>query len=365
MLCYSRYIIRNLLGPTTVITLTLTGIIWLTQSLRFIDLIVNRGLSFVDFLYLSSLIIPSLLMVILPIALFCAVLFTYNKLMGDSELIVLHSAGLSKMALARPAILVAIGITLLNYIITLYLLPASYRAFKDTQTYIRDNYASVLIEEGVFNSPVKGLSVYVEERKDGGMLKGILVHDGRAPERPVTMMAEEGRLVQTQNGPEFELINGNRQEVNRKDGQLSLLYFDRYTLDISQFTDAEAIDRWREPQERYLNELFYPGEDLPLKFQNKLYAEGHQRLSWPLYALGLTMLALAVLFSGQFNRRGQWRRIASCAMMSVGVVGLALALNNIVTKLPIIAPLMYINVLALIAVARHMLLDHPKKRVAS
>ena len=65
---YFAYIFRQLIGPMLVVTFSLTGVIWLTQSLRFIDLIINKGLSFWLFLYLTLLLLPSLLTVILPIA---------------------------------------------------------------------------------------------------------------------------------------------------------------------------------------------------------------------------------------------------------------------------------------------------------
>ncbi|SVD12579.1 uncharacterized protein METZ01_LOCUS365433, partial [marine metagenome] len=80
---FSLYIMGQLIGPLIVVTLSFTGVIWLTQSLRFIDLIVNKGLSFGLFLYMTTLLLPSLLSVILPIALFAAVLYTYHQLIVD------------------------------------------------------------------------------------------------------------------------------------------------------------------------------------------------------------------------------------------------------------------------------------------
>jgi lipopolysaccharide export system permease protein len=214
MYCYTRYIVKTLSIPALLILCTLTSIIWLTQALRFIDLIVNRGLDFSTFFYLSLLLIPSLAIVVLPVSLFSAVILVYNKLIMDSELIVLKGAGLSKFDLAKPALIVALGATFIGYFMSLYLLPASYREFKDMQAFIRNNYASLLLQEGVFSSPVEGLTVYIQERQEDGMLKGILVHDGRIPDKPVTMMAQQGALVQTSNGPRFDLINGNRSFRN-------------------------------------------------------------------------------------------------------------------------------------------------------
>ena len=101
---FSLYIMGQLIGPLVVVTLSFTGVIWLTQSLRFIDLIVNKGLSFGLFLYMTTLLLPSLLSVILPIALFTAVLYTYHQLIVDREIIVLKAASLSNARLALPAL---------------------------------------------------------------------------------------------------------------------------------------------------------------------------------------------------------------------------------------------------------------------
>lgn len=340
LLCYTRYIIRHLIGPLLFVTLSLTGILWLAQSLRFVDLIINRGLSVGTFIYLTALLLPSLLSIVLPIALFCAVMYVYNKLLSDSELVVLESSGLSKLQLARPALIMALFMTLLGYGISLYLQPVTYRAFKDLQFFIRNNYASLLLEEGVFNSPVDGMTVYIRKRADNGALRGIMVHDNRDAKNPSTMMAEEGLLVQTSAGPRFILEEGNRQEIDQTRGQLSLLNFSRYTLDISLYTKNDGV-RWREPKERFINELFFATDtDAPDRIA-KLKAEGHRRLTWPLYSIALTMVGLGALLSGQFNRRGMWRRITLATLGTVIMVTGGISLTSVVTKQPMMFPLMY------------------------
>ena len=209
---YTTYIMRLLIWPTLFISVSLTSIIWLTQALRYIDFIINRGLSIVDFLYLTVLLVPSLMLLILPVSLFVATIFAYNKLMNDSELVVLRAAGLSPLQIARPAIFVALLVTLFCYGMSLYLMPLTKRQFKDTQIFLRDHYTSVLLQEEVFNNPVDGLTVFVRKRDDKGMLYGLLVHDSRLEGQEVTMMAEQAQLLQTPSGPRFHLVNGMRQE---------------------------------------------------------------------------------------------------------------------------------------------------------
>ena len=103
----SRYVLKETLALTFALTLVFSAAVWLVQSLRLIDLVVNRGLSIGLFLELAMLIFPRFIEIVLPIAIFLAILFSYNRLISESELIVMRAAGLSQTTLARPALILA------------------------------------------------------------------------------------------------------------------------------------------------------------------------------------------------------------------------------------------------------------------
>ena len=358
----TRYILRQLLVATAFVTITLSCVIWLTQSLRFIELIINHGLSLATFLYLATLLLPTFLAVILPIAAFSAVVFTYNKLTMDRELVVLRAAGVSQVALAAPALTLGIIVTLACYSLNLYFLPASYRQFKETEFSIRTDYTAILLREGTFNNLADGLTVYVRERQGNGELLGILVHDSREPERPVTMMAERGALVMTDEGPRVVMVNGNRQQVEADNGRLSLLYFDRYSFDLGEF--KESIEtRWHEPRERFLDELLHPGTGPNDRYYaNELKAEGHQRIVSPLFALGFVLIALAMLLRGDFDRRGQALRILMAIGFVVVVQTAGLGFHNLAAKAPGAVPLMYLNAVVPIIAGFYFLVRLQRRR---
>lgn len=344
MLRYQRYLLRQLMGPFLLVALGLTAVIWLTQSLRFIDLIVNKGLALHAFIFMSMLLLPSFLGAILPVALFCSVLFVYNKLTMDSELVSLRAAGVSHWALAKPALLLATIVAILSYSITMYFVPNSYREFKERQFVLRSDYSSILLQEGVFNTLIDDVAIYIRTRESGGALKGILVHDSRIREKPTTMMAESGVLVRTDEGPRFVLMNGNRQEINKDTSQLSLLYFERYTLDLSAIAEREQ-GRWREPRERFIHELFNPSDDADEQANRfKFLAEAHNRIVSPLFVYALVAIGLAALLSGGVSRRGQWRRILAAIVAAFAFEAVGLVLVNVVAKNTQFIPLMYINI---------------------
>jgi lipopolysaccharide export system permease protein len=351
-----KYILRQLAGPFVFFLLSLTGVIWLTQSLRFVDLIINKGLSASFFAQLTLLILPNVLMIILPIALFAAVLYVYNNLDGDSEIVVMRSAGMGNLALARPALILAVVTTLFGYFLSLYLMPTGQRAFKDMKTSLRTNLSYILLQEGTFNTIGDSLTVYIRARQSGGEMLGILVHDSRDRQRPVTMIAEKGAMVRTKAGPRFIMVNGNRQEIDHSAGQLSLLQFDRYALDLSQFV-RQGGDRWLEPGERYLHELFWPGTG-PDDIANaaRMRAEGHDRLAAPLYSVAFALIALAAVLSGELNRRGRRMRI----LFAVGCIAVlragGLGLVSLCAKIPALIPLLYLNILLVMVICLYALL---------
>ncbi len=336
---YVLYLATHLAWPTLVITASLTGIIWLTQALRFIDFMISRGFSAVDFVYLTGLMVPSLLMIILPVSLLLSVLYVYNRLMGDSELVVFSAVGVSRMQLAYPVLLVGGVCMLVTYALSLYLMPLSNQKFRDIRVYFRDQYASVLLQEDVFNTPIDGLTVYVRERGADDMMYGILIQDNRDRAHAVTMMAESGRMEQSSGGPRFLLKDGQRQELDVATSNVNWLSFTEYTLDIGFY--ANAVERKRGADERTIGQMF-DLDDVPEADRPALRAEAHQRLTWPLYALGLPLFALAVMLSSEFNRRGQWKRIVFAASAGVLMVLVSFSLRSIAVKHPAGIALMYL-----------------------
>ncbi|MFQ5954346.1 MAG: LPS export ABC transporter permease LptF [Kiloniellales bacterium] len=338
----TRYIVGQVAGMLIFVTVGLTLAIWLSQSLRFVDLIVNKGLPVATFMYLALLLLPRFLTIVLPIALFCAVLFTYNKLMNDRELVVMRAVGLGQGALVRPALMVAFAAMAVLYALNLYLLPVSYRAFKNLYTDIRNEYYSLVLREGTFQDLTDGFTVFVRERSRSGSLVGILVHDSRDPEKPVTYMAESGALISTEASPRVVLLQGNRQEIDPKTNYVSWLYFDRQTLEVD-LKRAANDTRWHEPRERFINHLFYPDDSLAdRQYAKQIKAEGHQRVIGPLFAITVTLIALACLLHGDVDRRGQTNRVLLAILITTLAQAAGLGLHNLAAKYSEAVPVMYL-----------------------
>jgi lipopolysaccharide export system permease protein len=348
----SFYVLRQIVWPFLLFTLLLTLVVWMTQALRLLDLVINRGQSAGIFAYLTMLMLPSLLVVILPVAFFAAALFALNKLNSDSELVVMWSAGISRFQLAVPVLMAAALAMALTYLCSLYLMPLGQRVMKDKVFDIRADIGAAILREGAFTTPSDGLTVFIRELAPGGEIHGILVHDNRNPTRPITYLAETGVLAQTQEGVRLIMLNGNVEQGEDSGAKLSVLRFDRYVFDLDQYAGPQRASE-RETSERYLYELINPqfaGENQDVR-RGVYLAEAHNRLSGPLYCIAFALIALAATTSGRLGRRTYALRLTGAALLGAALRLAGYAAQGFAARNPEMGVLLYVLPLGAIVLA--------------
>lgn len=343
-----RYVFRQLAAALLAVTLGLAALIWLTQSLRFVELVLDRGLPLGVFLELTGLLLPSFLAVILPITTFVVVVFSYLRLAADRELVAMRAAGLSQWRLARPALALALLSVGACYALQLWLVPLSHAAFRQWQFEIRNQIAAVLLQEGVFSAVGDDLTVYARLRERDGTLRGILVHDARDPGAPVTILAEAGRIADGPSGPRVTLLDGQRQQVQRgPDGapRLSVLAFGENSVDLARASGRPEDARNRDSRERSVAELLNPdpAENLPERDVRKFRADAHGRLSSPLTALSYALVGLAAALGGGFRRHGTPLAALAGVGAVVALLALGLAAGNLAARDPRFVPLVWLH----------------------
>jgi lipopolysaccharide export system permease protein len=356
----SLYILRQILGPFLLFTLLLTLVVWMTQSLRLLDLVINRGQSAGIFAYLTLLMLPSLLVVIVPIALFGAALFALNKLNHDSELVVMWSAGLSRAQMAAPVIAAAAMAMALTYLCSLYLMPLGQRLTRDKVFEIRADIGAAILREGAFTTPSEGLTVFIRELSPTGEIKGILVHDNRDLSKPITYIAETGVLAQTPVGARLIMLKGNIERSEESGARLSVLKFDRYVFDLDEYAGQPRATE-RETSERYLSELLEPqmtGDNQDAR-RGVYLAEAHNRLSAPLYCLVFALIALAATAKGHMARASYALRLTGAAFAGALLRLLGYAAQGTAARNPAFLAVLYVIPLVGILIGAAILADVP------
>lgn len=312
------YFWKQAFWPLVVTLLALAALALLTQSLSTLDLIVENRQSAKTFFFITFLALPQLIGIILPIAVFIAVIYAINRLNVDSEMAVAKSVGTSPWQLSSPFARLACGALIAHLILNLVIQPLSFRTMRGELLKVRTDLASQMVRPGEFITPTLDLTVYAREILPNGQMSDVIIRDSR--NSPIsTYTAKRGVIAKSENSAQMTLMDGMIQQID-EDGQFAPITFVSYQIDLSEIVAADTNLRLKS-SDRYLHELFYPSmadRANPAVYPD-LIAEGHARLATPLYNLALTFLALAFLIRGQFQRMGYGRRLAICALIGFGV----------------------------------------------
>ena len=345
-----KYIFRTTLASFALVLVSLTGVIWITQALRGIDLMTSQGQTIVTFLGLTSLVIPALVLIIAPIALMIAISHTLNKLATDSEIIVMNAAGFSPIRLFRPFAYATVVVALLVAFIAAYLAPDGMRRIKQWDAEITADVLTNVLQPGRFAQLDQNLTIRIRERQPGGLLVGIFIDDRRDPKERVSIVADHGTVVKSGDGSFLVLEDGNLQRFEVGKREPALVAFGRYAFDMSKFSQHGDVALGI--RERYIWELLSPNPDdamykaLPGQFR----AELHDRFLSPIYPFAFAALTFAFLGAPRTTRQSRNFSIGGSILAVFGLRMAGFACSVMTVKTPTAAIVQYGLTLAAIGV---------------
>ncbi len=344
-----KYIFRTTLGSFAVVLVSLTGVIWITQALRGIDLMTSQGQNILTFRGITSLVIPALVLIIAPIALMIAISHTLNKLATDSEIIVMNAAGLSPYRLFRPFVYATCVVAAMVAFIAAYLAPDGMRRIKQWDADITADVLTNILQPGRFAQLEQNLTIRIRERKPGGLLAGVFIDDRRDPKERVSIIADHGTVLKNDSGSFLILEDGNLERFETGKRDPALVAFGRYAFDMSKFNQSHDVALGI--RERYLWELMYPEKNDPIYMQlpGQFRAELHDRFMSPIYPFVFAALTFAFLGTPRTTRQSRNFSIGSSILAVFGLRMAGFACSVMAVKSPLAPLVQYLMLLAAIS----------------
>ena len=347
-----KYIIKQILFGLFIVSSILLGIAWFSQIIRLLSYLVNNNIGFWTFLKMTTLLLPDLLVIILPISLFSVILFVYNRLVSDKELVIMQAVGMTIKQLAKPALSISVIITIMCFYITLYISPIYAVKYRTFAFDAKNDISALVIQEGEFNQITDGLTIYVKSSKDN-ILSDIFINDQRIKTRPRTILAEKGVVSAVNNNISLVLLNGSIQE-NAK-GKYTFGSFEKYTADLGVI--AKNSVRNKKPSELKFFELIFAVELGYTNVDNypKYLVELHKRLIEPLYNIIFTLIALIAIFKSPLNKRSNSKNMIFAVSGMVGVEMFYITMFNTLRIYKNAYPIVYILTILIILILLKLL----------
>ena len=295
---FNIYIIKEILLSFFLLVTLLTGILWLGQGLRHIDLLTSDNISFVSYISYIVMLIPKITTLTIPISLFLTVLVTLNRIRTESELVILWASGESSASiLLKPILLISLSIFFIYFLITISITPYSLNEIRQKIIEIRSSgINSSILQERKFISPTDNLTIFIQER-NGNEIDNLLIHDLKNKNKPQTYIAQKGEFISNENTKLLRLYNGSIQIFNKSDQRISEIEYDTYDLDLSPYSKVESNHRYSD--ELFTLEIYNNLKSKSLQelniYEREQFAEINNRIISPLYLICLSILPLLIL----------------------------------------------------------------------
>ncbi|OYX30921.1 MAG: LPS export ABC transporter permease LptF [Caulobacterales bacterium 32-69-10] len=317
------YLFRQLLAPTLAAALALGAVALLSQSLSSLDLMVDQRQNVLVFGRIVLLTMPQLMSMVLPIAVFVAALLALNRLHIEQEIVICFAAGMSRWRVVAPAVKLATLAVVLTLATNLWIQPWCAREMRQELFRIRTDLAAALVKPGEFTQPTPGLTIYVQQVEQGGVLRNLFIYREMPEGGSTTYTARRGIVTKRHGEPVLVMQDGSNEGFNSS-GVLNFLAFDEYTLELGPYLKSVDVLHFK-TADRYLHELVYPDltQEWEQRNRKQMLAEAHYRLASPLYNYAFMMLALWAVLGGAFSRLGYGKRVARAALIAavVRIVG--------------------------------------------
>ena len=272
------------------ISLSFSLLIWFTQAARLLELITEFGNPVSVYFKYLLFSYPKILQNTFLLNFIISMFFLFAKLNDAKEFGIYWLSGISKFKIYSLCIIIGSVVLVLNLILSIFLAPWSSYQGRLVLGESKFTLVNALVKEKNFNTPLKGLTIYVENNDKKGNLNGIFIY-----EKSRIITAQKGRVLTDGDNSYLELFNGTSQEKNNK--KINFINFNSTIFDFSKYQLRNTS--YPKFTERKINWLFKRVNDKEISLKNRidLRVEINSRLIKPFVILIVSTLICFLLFT--------------------------------------------------------------------
>jgi len=313
------YIFRRIATTFLGTLAAITAIVWIVQGLNRLNVATDSGSTIVSFLYVATLLIPSVIPLIMPFALLLATVQIFKAMNADSEMAVIKASGGPKRLIVMPVLVLGLLAGATSFILENGVTPYSRQEFRNFIEEVRANLLTSLLQEGTFQTIDNGLTVHIAERVPNGGFGGLFIADRRDPDQELTYFAREAAIAEDNAGRQLLLMrDGELHQRDTDSDAVSIVRFASYAFDLSAFAPAAGAYIVF-PKDQTTPYLFNPDPENPRFQENprEFSAELHKRMTnW---TLPVIMGLIGVLVAGEARTSREVNGTMTATALTLGV----------------------------------------------
>lgn len=300
----NRYLMREIVGIFVLGLTIFTLVLLMGRMVKLMEMVVANGVPLAEVLRLIILLLPSFLVLTIPMAFLLAVLLAFGRLSNDNEITVLKACGLSLGALLPPVLLTAAAAALLTLFISVVAVPWGNTGFKQMTMDVARKYAASAIRERIFRDDLPGIVLYVDQYDEARRtMQRVMIQDSRDPERPLTIFAKSGLVSSDEVNGVLRILLKNGSIHTQHKNDYRLVSFGEYLLTAESGRSTPPV---RTELDLGIAELQRGSRSPQLASQTrlKMATELHSRFAFPCATFVFAILALPLGLSNRRSGKG-------------------------------------------------------------
>ena len=292
-------------------SIALTSIVWVIQGVNLLDIISEQGHGVKVYFLYTALNLPKIFSKLLIFTYFITLFVVIGRYLENNEILVFWTNGIKKISFINFIGKLSIIFVILQIFLNVFLVPYSQNL---KQNYLKNSSLNLfpkLIQEKKFINITKKITIFIEENKKDGILKGIYIKEKLNDNESKIITSKNGKLIKNEKGFNFKLLDGKITTISEK-GSINL-NFKETTYELSRLDSTiRQVNKISETKSSILiaclEKFIDNRKNKKLRCQEEnsflvkeIYEEMFQRMINPIYIVILSLLSSLIIIKPKIN----------------------------------------------------------------
>ena len=360
-----KLIFRNIFKDITYFfllsSLSITLIVWVIQSVNFLDFVTEDGHGLGVYATYSLLSLPKIFSKLTLFLFFISTFFVLFRYEDNNEISIFWTHGVSKIEFVNNFIKFSLIFVIIQLIFSYFIVPVTQEKARNLFKVSNIDYFPSILKSKYFNDTIEDVTIFIGEKGVNGNLKQIFLMDSKKNKTgSQIILSKSGNLIK-KNKTFFLILNdGNIINLNAK--KSNILKFNKSEFNLSKYSSKTVT--YPKIQEtnsktliKCLNILIFKKSKNAKKILNcdqqnieGINKEMYKRLFMPLYIFLIGIISSALILKSKNNKNYNFFKLIIFLVgfaaivfseVSVQFISLNIINNLFLTLSPIIISLVF------------------------
>jgi len=303
-------------------TLSLSLVVWVIQSVNYLDLVSEDGHSLKVYFLYSLFSLPKIISKILMFSFFISVFYIILKYEESNEILIFWIHGIKKIEFINNILKFSLVVLLVQFFLNIFIVPKTLDTARSFLRTSNIDYFPSLIKSKKFIDAVNNLTIFIEKKNSNGEFENIFLKDKYSAENSQIISAKKGKIIKR--NQEHLLILDQGKIVNIDDNKVTNIKFTKTEFNLSKYTTKTTV--WPKVQELETSDLlkciYYVENTDALRFNNitKIYncdsknldnilQETSKRIIKPIYILIVSLISSLIILKSRDEQNNNFYKI--------------------------------------------------------